>query len=107
MLVAMDFDHTINNNSDIQPGERFSKPYPKVRETIEAIRSTGNKVMIFSCNRKAWIEEWMAHHEIPYDYIWDGAKPVYDVLIDDRAIGFRGDWGVMLEEMEKLSGKGT
>jgi hypothetical protein len=42
-------------------------------------------------------------HEIPYDYIWDSSsdvgKPVCDWYVDDRAIGFRGDWQAVLREV--------
>ncbi len=101
-LLAIDFDHTINNNQDIEEGARFSKPFKGAKESIESFRSKGYKIMIHSCNRKQWILEWMNHWEIPFDYIWDGDKPVADCYIDDCAVGFRGDWESTTREVEDL-----
>lgn len=100
MLLGIDFDLTINNNLDIQDGDRFSKPMAHVKEAFTHLKSKGHKILIHSCNRKKWIEEWMAHWDIPYDYIWDGVgKPNCDWFIDDRAIHFDGDWMNMLNKI--------
>lgn len=101
-VIAVDFDHTINNNTDISEGERYSKPFPGAKESLKALKERGHKIMIFSCNRSQWIEEWMTHWEIPYDYIWSGDKPVCDAYIDDLAVAFRGNWNEALKETLKL-----
>lgn len=101
-LIAIDFDHTINNNLDIAEGERYSKPFPEAKESIQKLMEAGHKIMIFSCNRTAWIKEWLNHYEIPFDYIWEGMKPVCDAYIDDRGVGFRGDWTKTLEDVDNL-----
>ena len=90
--IFLDFDHTVNNNVDIADGERFSKPFPDAKTVITAMKADGHKITIYSCNRAAWIREWMDYWQIPYDSIWEGDKPLYDCLIDDRAVAFRGDW---------------
>ena len=91
-LISIDFDHTICNNHDIADGERYAKPFPDAKSVITAMKADGHKIMIFSCNRTAWIREWMDHWQIPYDSIWEGNKPLFDCLIDDRAVAFRGNW---------------
>lgn len=101
-LIAIDFDHTINNNHDIEEGERYSKPFTGARTILQRLKLDGHNIIIFSCNRKKWIEEWMNHWNLPYDYIWEGDKPVYDALIDDRAVGFRGKWDEAYNEVQEI-----
>jgi len=101
-LIAVDFDNTINNNFDIKPGERFSKPFPDAANILQAFRADGHRIMIYSCNRQKWVEEWMNHWNLPYDYIWEGEKPICDVYIDDRAVGFRGDWVQTYKDVNEI-----
>lgn len=101
-LIACDFDHTINRNDSKLPDERYSKPYEGAKDALIKLREDGHKVMIFSCNNPKWIKEWLDHWEIPFDYIWEGAKPVCDAYIDDRGVGFRGDWKATLKDVNEL-----
>ena len=104
-LIAIDFDNTINNNLDIEKGERYSKPFPNAKDYLHLLKQDGHKIMIFSCNRTKWIEEWMNHWELPFDFIWDAAKPIADVYVDDRGVGFRGDWTATYNEIKTLVSK--
>ena len=92
MLIAIDFDGTIVDNIHHKMGERFPPLFPGARDKISELREAGHKVMIFSCNNPRWIAEVLEHYDIKIDYIWDQAKPVYDRLIDDRNLEFKGDW---------------
>lgn len=91
-LIAIDWDGTIVDNMNHQMGERFPPLFPQAKEAIRGFRAEGHKVMIFSCNNPKWIKECLEEYEIIVDYIWEGAKPVYDLLIDDRNVEFSGDW---------------
>jgi phosphoglycolate phosphatase-like HAD superfamily hydrolase len=94
MLVGIDFDHTIVNGDT---------PLPGARNALQRLKDKGCAILIHSCNNKSWIEKVLRAHDIPFDYIWDSAtdvgKPNCDWYIDDRGIGFRGDWNVVLEEI--------
>lgn len=101
--IGIDFDHTIAKNEDIISGERFAKPYVGAQEALSKLKELGYSIIIHSCNRKGWIEEWMAHWNIPYDLIWDEkGKPVCEAYLDDRAVPFRGDWAETLKETLEL-----
>lgn len=104
IVIGVDFDHTLVNNPDIELGERYAKPFPGAKEAmLELHNNKGYFMLIHSCNRKAWVEEWLDHYNIPYDAVWDGqGKPVCDAYIDDRGVGFRGDWTVTLKETLEL-----
>lgn len=97
MLIGVDFDHTIVDND---------KPLPGAKAALQKLREDGHKILIHSCNNYDWILKVLNNHEIPYDYIWDSGhdigKPVCDCYIDDRAIGFRGDWKQTIVEVEKI-----
>lgn len=93
MLIAVDFDHTLVN---------LDKPLPGAREAMEILRREGHKIMIFSCNNEDWIRKVLDNNEIPYDYIYEGTKPNCGAYIDDRAIGFTGDWDRAVADVARL-----
>lgn len=93
MWIAIDLDHTLSKNEDIAPGERYCNPYPGAKEALLALQMEGYKIMIHSCNRVKWAEEWLNHWHIPYDEVWEGVgKPVASLYVDDRGYHFQGDW---------------
>jgi hydroxymethylpyrimidine pyrophosphatase-like HAD family hydrolase len=94
LLLGIDFDHTIVNGDQVLPG---------AKEAIQLLKDKGCAILIHSCNNKDWITKVLRANDIPFDYIWDSAndvgKPVCDWYIDDRAIGFRGDWNAVVREV--------
>ena len=99
------FDHTVCNNLDIIEGERYAKPFPHAKEALTEMKDKGWTIVIHSCNRVAWVKEWLEHWEIPYDSIWDKqGKPVAEAYVDDRAIQFKGNWHETRKEVERFLG---
>lgn len=93
MVVAIDFDHTIYDSTK-------NAPLPGAREAINILRECGIKVIIHSCNRKAWIEKCLNNHDIRFDWIWDQVgKPVADLYIDDCGFWFTGIWKEALPQI--------
>ncbi len=97
--VAVDFDHTIVD---------FDKPLPGAKEGLQALKDAGYGIIVHSCNNEEWIRKILLKHEIPFDHIWDGqGKPACDAYIDDRGVGFTGDWNatvntvISIEERRK------
>jgi hypothetical protein len=91
--IAVDFDHTIRDTGFTD------EPLPGARDAMALIHENGHKIMIFSCNDKDHIEQWMRNHDIWFDAIWDGkGKVVAAAYIDDRGVAFRGDWQQSVEE---------
>jgi hydroxymethylpyrimidine pyrophosphatase-like HAD family hydrolase len=95
--VAVDFDHTIVNGDKILPG---------AKEGLALLREMGYSVMIHSCNNKGWIERVLQENDIRYDYIWnpseDKGKPVCVAYIDDRGVGFTGNWQVAVQDVVNI-----
>lgn len=97
--VCVDFDYTL---------VRGDQPIEGAKEALRKLKDMGYVIIIHSCNNKGWIERVMHDNELPYDYIYDSnndrGKPIANWYIDDRAIGFRGDWNAVLEE---INGEGA
>lgn len=96
MLIAVDFDHTLVDRD---------KPLAGAKEALQKLRDDGHKILIHSCNNHDWIQRVLNNNDMPYDYIWsteDRGKPVCDVYVDDRAIGFRGNWTETLKDIETM-----
>lgn len=97
-IVALDFDGTL---------VQVDRPLPGAREAVNTLREAGHKVIIYSANRKGWIEKVLNNNDIRYDLIWDKpGKPIHDILIDDKGYHFRGSWNQELPDiLLRLSGK--
>lgn len=107
--VVIDFDGTICEFAfpDVGP------PMPGVKEALEEIKAMGLRIIIHSARTSSeWgrdqaphvrkIEDFMAAHELPYDEIWEGDKPIAIAYIDDRAIEYRGNWNKAVERVKEL-----
>ena len=112
MKIAVDFDGVIHGYSQgWQGGDIYDPPVPGVKEAMEELKAKGHTLYIFTTrtnkifhkdekDQKKAIEVYMKEHDIPFDKIWTFGKPMADIFIDDRAIGFRGDWQATLKEVE-------
>lgn len=109
MLIAVDFDHTLHNPDDREPGYRMGKPYPGAKEALDEFRRLGATIVIHTCRARAphglpdpdpslpytstvaHVADWLDYFEIPFDQI-TAMKPLADAYIDDKAVAFEGDW---------------
>ncbi len=98
--VCIDFDHTLVDHDMMLPG---------AKEAIMRLKEAGYGIMIHSCNGKKWIEKVLRDNDVHFDHIWDSVgKPAVDAYIDDRGVGFDGDWPAAVEavlNMEKRRDK--
>ena len=98
--VCIDFDHTLVDHDVMLPG---------AKEAVARLKEAGYAIMIHSCNSKHWIEKVLRDNDVHFDHIWDGnGKPAVDAYIDDRGVGFDGDWVKATDEvfnMEKRRDK--
>ena len=115
MTIAVDFDGVIHAYSKgWNGGAIYDPPVPGTREALQALKDKGWKIYIFSTrtnkmfrkkdeeDQEVAMKRWLAEHQIPFDKIWTFGKPMADVYLDDRAIGFRGDWSSSLQEIENF-----
>lgn len=95
-VICVDWDSTCYdlNNDRLIDG---------TRDALDEFRLAGHKVMLFSCNNVQWLRMKAEQFNLHFDYIWgeeglDGGKPVAAAMIDDRGIGFRGNWKQSAQE---------
>lgn len=90
---GIDFDGTICI-SDPKDGYKMIEPFPNTKDVLERIRKVGKKIVVYTA--RGWehyieVEEFMNKYDLPFDLIVCG-KLLVEVMIDDRAINFNGDW---------------
>lgn len=114
MNIYIDFDHTISPNGySYKPQDMSLPPILGAVEAIQQFKGMGCKIVIFSCrsNVKVVGEEvvelktkemtdYLTKHHIPYDSVFN-EKPNYDIVIDDKAIGFRNNWLEIAKEITR------
>jgi len=113
MKIAIDFDGVLHGYSKgWTDGTIYDAPVPGAAEAMKKLKEQGHTLYIFStrtnpifkkkeesADQKKAMEEWLKEHDMPYDKVWTFGKPMADIFIDDRAIGFRGQWDATLEEV--------
>ena len=112
--IIIDFDGTICGFAfpDTGPLE------PGVKEALQEIRDMGYEIVIHSCRTAYYWKDkldipnrtehfkimfkFMILHDLPFDRILIGKnydKPIADFYIDDRGIGYRGNWPEVVNEI--------
>ena len=85
MRICVDLDDTI---MDYCTGE----PILGAIKALQKMKQEGHQVIIFTANwltHKGIVMGWLKAHKIPYDDLVM-SKPIFDILIDDRARQFTG-----------------
>jgi len=103
-IAVIDFDGTLCKFAfpDVGPIE------PNVKEALETLKAAGYTIKIHSCRTATYwgregergvhtkiILEFMEKYNLPYDEIITSPsmdKPIADVYIDDRGIGYKNNW---------------
>jgi hypothetical protein len=113
-LVCVDVDGTIFARAEFPYVGRLIEG---AREALSELRRRGYKVVIWSGRNSSLVNTPLVRsvslnlvkvaldvNGIEYDAIdyGEAGKIPCEIYIDDRAIGFRGDWGAVLEEVERL-----
>lgn len=112
--IIVDFDGTICGFLFPECGP----PELHVREGLQKLRDAGFEIVIHSVSTNSnWgfpsteihfnrIEVYMAKHNLPYDRIMmECDKPFAAAYIDDRSVGYRGNWLEAAKEAIELGNK--
>ena len=104
MNIYIDFDHTISPNGySYKPQDMEEPPIAGAIETIQGMKRQGHKIIIFSCRSNPKVvgdvvemktkemTDYLTKHGIPFHEVFND-KPNYDIVIDDKAIGFKDNW---------------
>jgi cobalamin biosynthesis Co2+ chelatase CbiK len=78
-------------------------PIDGAKEALTRLINLGLKVIIYSS--RPWseyniIEDFMNKFSLPFNRIICG-KPLFKFVIDDRNISFKGNWKMIIDEIEK------
>jgi histidinol phosphatase-like enzyme len=116
MKIAIDFDGVIHGYSKgWQDGSIYDPPVDGAAEALRKLKEAGHTLYIFStrtnpvfkkkegaADQKKLMEDWLEKYQIPFDKIWTFGKPMADIFIDDRAIGFKGSWSDTIGDVESF-----
>lgn len=102
--VFVDFDGTIYKGQLSEFVPDMAPPDPVAVQTLQELYNSGHKIYIYSCRSNKDIVgpyrqetlhgrmiEYLKKYDIPYTGIHYN-KPHFHITIDDRAVGFPGDW---------------
>jgi hypothetical protein len=93
--IAVDFDGVLHGYRDgWRDGAIYDAPVDGAASSLRRLRKHGYRVLVHSTRandviHRLRMEDWLKHHEIPFDEIWcEPGKPIAEFYIDDRAIRF-------------------
>lgn len=113
-VAAIDFDHTIHNNDDVEEGFKMGRPHDGAREVLRQLQESGARIVIHTCRARPGkdtvdgvtyegssahhVEEWLRHYDIPFDEV-TALKPIAGVYLDNNAMRFEGSWDAIATEL--------
>jgi hypothetical protein len=110
MILAIDFDGTIMDPNNKNPGYRMGQPFPGAISVINHWVKLGHQVIIFTARNvnkpeahKA-VADWLDYYKIPHHGITNIKQPYFDVMIDDKCLQFKS-WSGMLFKVKQFDVK--
>ncbi len=113
--ICFDFDGVIASYDGWRGFDVLGQPNREVIELMRKLMGMGYYIVIFTTRPATQVlENWLQANQVPYNDInrnrrnppLTSCKPIYHVIIDDRAINYHGQNGLALEgEIEKLVSK--
>ena len=97
--ICFDFDGVLATYSGWRGFDVLGEPIKDVIECIKLLKEEGYKIVILTTRLDTPVmRNWLKIHNVPYDSINSNAhnppntsqKPIYDVIIDDRAVRYKG-----------------
>ena len=97
--AVFDFDGVIASYKGWKGFDIFGKPFKEVIKTMKRLKRNGWRVIIFTTRvATPKLLKWLKKNDVPFDDINRDAqkpygtsnKPIYDAIIDDRAVHYHG-----------------
>ena len=112
--ICFDLDGVIANFTDGWQGfDVIATPNKEVINTMWELQATGWFIVIWTCRADTpTLRKWLKDNKVPYDSLnshghnppCTSHKPIYHVMVDDRAINYHGqDTLELLKEIAKFS----
>jgi hydroxymethylpyrimidine pyrophosphatase-like HAD family hydrolase len=105
-MIAIDFDGTIARYDGVTSPDDLGEPIPGAIEFLRALHKAGYTLAIFSARAtdpigKRAIEQWVAKHDLDgiIEFVTYEKLVDFELLIDDRAIRFEGDYRDTLKQV--------
>lgn len=99
-FIGVDFDNTLANNTGF-PDYTPTTPIKGAKEAMIKLKTKGFKVYIYTARASSEhqiVKNWLKKNKIPFKDIICG-KQLFRWTIDDKSIGFRGNWKETLKEV--------
>lgn len=115
-LALIDFDGTIVPWGPLM-GDKV--PFPGVKEALDTLRANGYRIGVFTSRlsqtwarsvvgggpavamflleQETYVRAHMTRFDLPFDFVTAEKMPA-QFYIDDKAIGFRGDWTTAMQD---------
>lgn len=101
--VALDFDGVLNEYQGWKEGAlNIPEPKPGALEFLRTLKEELQAtVIIFTCREVREVWNWLEKHRVvPYVTNVTNLKPPAYCYVDDRGIGFQGDFTAALEAIK-------
>lgn len=98
--ICFDLDGTLAQYDGWKGAEVIDDPYPDAVEFCKKLVADGWTIHVYSA-RKAWVvNAWLETWGFPSLMRAVNRKPTDSILVDDRAIRFKGNFKVLLEQIK-------
>jgi hypothetical protein len=110
--ICFDFDGVLATYNGWKGFDVLGKPIEQVIYAIRKLKEQGFCITILTTRLDTpTMRSWLSAYDVPYDSINSNAhnppntsqKPIFDVIVDDRAVRYEGQGGdSLLAEIEKV-----
>jgi hypothetical protein len=103
-LACVDFNGVLDAYEGWRGPDHFDPPRPGAREFLDALRTRGFDVVVFTTRWPDDVWRWLREHGMA-DCVTEvtDRKPAAHVFIDDRAVCFRGDYDATLRDVDAFA----
>lgn len=102
ITICLDFDGVCNTYDGWKGEDELFEPLEGLEEFLVELKARGYQIFVFSTRGPEKLAQWFYEHWL--DNLVDGfpiTKPPAVAYVDDRAIGFDGDFGGVLDDLRR------